>query len=233
MKIAIIGDIHGNYLALMSTLRDIRHEGITTILDMGDRIGYYYHPEKIFDLLSGWSLEAVKGNHENIFLNIYYGDGKIKDEYKMAYGSGMEFGVKKICKKYVDYIAQLPERRSLEVDGRKILLCHGSPWDNNEYIYPDTALDSIDRFTKEGYDIVIMGHTHYPMVKYIGNLMLINPGSVGQPRTGSPGAYWAILDTAKMEIIHKTSQYDIENVIAEAAQIDPDVPYLQRVLQRG
>ena len=63
--------------------------------------------------------------------------------------------------------------------------------------------------------------------------MLVNPGSVGQTRIGPSGAHWAVLDIEKMTVTNKITQYDVEEVIEEAGRIDPDVPYLQQVLQRS
>ena len=112
------------------------------------------------------------------------------------------------------------------------MLCHGSPWEPDEYIYPDSPMDTFLRCTNGRFDVVIMGHTHYPMVKLINSTVIINPGSVGQPRNYIPGADWAILDFDTLDVQLKHIQYDISEVVEEAKRIDPELPYLAQVLFR-
>ena len=64
MKIALLADIHGNHHALSCVLDAARKEECDRLLIAGDFVGYYYHPDKVFDLLDGWKCDAVKGNHD-------------------------------------------------------------------------------------------------------------------------------------------------------------------------
>lgn len=233
MKIAIIGDIHGNHLALEAVLRDIKKEGIDIILAAGDYVGYYYHPAEVFNLLEKWHLEAIKGNHEQILLDIFKGNGKLRELYRKKFGNGIEIGIEKLDDKQISYISKLPEKKALTFKGKRILLCHGSPWDINEYIYPDSPPEAFERFIHEGYNIVIMGHTHYPMLKRIAKVLFVNAGSVGQARTAPVGAHWALLDTEKMKIKHRVTKYNIDYVVKEVLRIDSNIPYLHQVLLRN
>ena len=62
MKIAIISDIHGNYEALFSVLEKAKKESVEHLLILGDIVGYYYHPDKVLNLLAQWSYDMIKGN---------------------------------------------------------------------------------------------------------------------------------------------------------------------------
>ena len=66
MKVAVISDIHGNFDALVAVLEKAENENVTHLLNLGDVVGYYYYPDKIMDLLSQWSFDIIKGNHEKI-----------------------------------------------------------------------------------------------------------------------------------------------------------------------
>ena len=66
MKIGVISDIHGNSDALAEVLKKAKEENVEHLLVLGDLVGYYYHPDKIMKLLSEWSFDIIKGNHEKI-----------------------------------------------------------------------------------------------------------------------------------------------------------------------
>lgn len=232
MIAAVLGDVHGNYLALLKVLEEVRMEGIEYLLVLGDIVGYYYHPDMVFDEVTNWSYEMIQGNHESMFGEIYYGDEKMKNWYKKTYGSGIDCALDTLSADECTYLSELPAKKEIIIENRKILLCHGSPWDQDEYIYPDSSEEKLLRCAAEKFDVVIMGHTHYPMEKRINSTILLNPGSVGQPRNYIPGADWAILNLETLEIQLKHSVYDVSIAANEAKQKDAEIPYLAEVLVR-
>ena len=96
----------------------------------------------------------------------------------------------------------------LDVDGQRVLIVHGSPWSAEEYVYPDRFVP--DRFNDVDANIVIMGHTHIPMVRREGERLFINPGSCGQPRDYNPLASYAWLDVATGVAEIGRVPYDLE-----------------------
>jgi putative phosphoesterase len=81
-------------------------------------------------------------------------------------------------------LSGLPRHFLLSLDDLRIFVCHGSPRDLlNEYVYPDRG--SYDNFVVVGADVIVLGHTHWPMLRRVGKTLIVNPGSCGQPRNGT------------------------------------------------
>jgi predicted phosphodiesterase len=94
-----------------------------------------------------------------------------------------------------NFLAGLPSELRVEIDGLgQTLFCHGSPRGDDDIITPGTAetrLDDVLRNVEER--VIVVGHTHMQFDRRHGSSRLINPGSVGMPDEGRPGAYWALL----------------------------------------
>ena len=139
MKIGVISDIHGNYDALVEVLKKAKKEDVAHLLILGDIVGYYYHPDKILELLSEWSFEMVKGNHEMIMEDLI-ANPLLEESIRLKYGSGHQEAINKLTFQQLDFLKSLPETKSLQFDGVSLLMSHGSPWSNDYYIYPDFSL---------------------------------------------------------------------------------------------
>ncbi len=233
MKIAVLGDIHGNSLALQAVLADVRAQNISKLLITGDLVGYYYHPAEVLAALADLNYEMVQGNHDGMLGDYAVWDDRMKTDYKNKYGSALELAVGQLNDKHINMLKGLPWRREITIEGRNLLLCHGSPRERDEYIYPDAPESVFDRLVNKGqYDLVIMGHTHYQMRQKHNDVLFLNPGSVGQPRDGRPGASWAIIDPTGLEVEFRLTPYDLSAVAVEARRNDPELPYLAEVLAR-
>ena len=229
MRIALLGDIHGNSFALEAVLGAARASRVEKLLITGDFVGYYFWPRDVLDMLAEWDIGAVRGNHEEMLVNALSATTFL-EKINVAYGTGLSVAIETLTISQLDWLSQLPHPRSFEFDGRSLLLCHGSPWNVDQYVYPDAKDDLLESCAVSGYDWVVMGHTHYPMVKRVGKTLLVNPGSVGQPRNRIPAAHWALLDTASQELNLMTEPYDVSPVVAAATQRHPELPYLGNVL---
>lgn len=231
MRIGILGDIHGNHLALAAVLASARGKHINKLLITGDSIGYYFWPGKVFELLREWDFEMVRGNHEDM-LRRSLSDESYLPEVDARYGTGIRLAIAQLDKTQLNWLTTLPHPLRLDIDGCRILLCHGSPWDLNQYVYPDAADSIIGKFGEIDADWIITGHTHYPMVKKINSKTIINPGSVGQQRNRVRGAHWAMLDTSSFTVSAFVESYDDQWVAEQARLILPKIPYIAEVLLR-
>jgi putative phosphoesterase len=231
MKLALLGDIHGNADALTAVLDGVRREQVNQLLLTGDFVGYYYHPEKALRALEGWETHSVRGNHEDMLFSAQSNEGSAA-RYRARYGSGVDIALSCLSEAEMDMLRDLPVSRVLTLDGKQVLLAHGAPWDTDFYVYPEADEEVWTKMGALGVDYVVLGHTHYRFSKRIGDTLVINPGSVGQPRDRLPGAAWALLDTTSDVIEFFIEPYNIEAVANEAKARDPHLPYLWEVLNR-
>ena len=231
MKLALLGDIHGNDRALAAVLDAASEVHVDRLLVTGDLVGYYFAPAKVLDLLSKWDCDIVSGNHE-VMLAASLTDPAYLETVDARYGSGIRIAIEQLDSMQLNKLCDLPDRLELEIDGLRILLCHGSPWDLDHYVYPDSAPELLSRCASGNFDFIVMGHTHYPMLKEIGKTILVNPGSVGQTRNRNPGACWALLDTESRKIELRMENYDSSDLVSECQLRHPELPYLSEVLNR-
>ena len=232
MHIAVIGDIHGNAHALRLVLNDISKKGIRDLLILGDFVGYYYRADEVFSLLEQWQWQGVQGNHDRMLGQLVQEGGSGKEGYRLRYGDGLEIASRTLTTSQIVRLTELPESKELTYDGCRILLCHGSPWSQDEYIYPDAPHATFERIAQLGYDIVLLGHTHYPMVRRVQKTLIMNPGSVGQPRDFGSMASWGILTIPEREATIQRIRFDPATIIEDARRYNPENAYLIEVLTR-
>lgn len=231
MRLALLGDVHGNDLALDAVLAAARAEGAEALLVTGDMVGYYFAPARVLDLLEGWRLWMVRGNHEDM-LRDAAADPACLRQYEAQYGSGLRAALETLSPERIQRLASLPHPLEIELGSRRILLCHGAPWDNDHYVYPDAAEDVLQRCAAGGHDLVVLGHTHHAMVRRSGSTAVVNPGSVGQPRDRRSGAAWALYDSDSGDLTLKRESYPVQKIVDMARARAPELPYLAEVLTR-
>lgn len=232
MKIAIISDIHGNYDALVAVLKKAKKEGVKHLLILGDIVGYYYHPDKILELLSQWSFDIIKGNHEKILEDLI-ADSSLGESIRLKYGSGHQDALEKLTKEQLAFLRNLPETKSVQFDKTSLLMCHGSPWSNDLYIYPDCDEEIILKCDSTAHDFVLIGHSHYAFAIKNASSILINPGSVGQSRQTGGKASWSIINTVNRCFQMLSTDYNTEKLINEVVENDPKIKYLTEILKRN
>ncbi len=228
MKICVLSDIHGNLSALKELHSSLAQ--FDQVIVCGDLVGYYYNATEVLDLLQTFNPKIIKGNHEQMLLDVL--DGKIEIEViTRKYGHGLSLAIEQMTSAQISYLRQLPEQIKIKIDGKNICICHGSPLIPDEYVYPDSFL-AHEQIAALDDDIFILGHTHYPMSISSRGKLIVNSGSVGQPRDRDSRASWGELDLETMQFtIHRVS-YDQSDLLKQIEQYDPDLPFLREVLLR-
>jgi diadenosine tetraphosphatase ApaH/serine/threonine PP2A family protein phosphatase len=122
--------------------------------------------------------------------------------------AGVEYAREHLDDDALAWLASLPDERTLLDD--RVTVVHGHPDDPDRYTYPaDFAPGMLD-----GEDLLVLGHTHVQHHAVFEEGMLVNPGSVGQPRDGDPDAAYAVVDLDDRTVEERRVAYDVDRVAA-------------------
>jgi putative phosphoesterase len=195
--VALLADVHANLAALESVLAATGR--VDAIWVMGDTVGYGPDPSEVIAMLRERNAVIVAGNHD---LAVATGQGI--DLFNPYAAAAVRAHRSWLSAEERDALAALP--LTVEADG--FTLCHGSLRDPVwEYVLtPPQAEDTLRR-AKTTH--CCNGHTHVPKLWRVGERMLVNPGSVGQPRDDDPRAAYAVLDTGNATVTFRRASYDI------------------------
>ncbi len=231
MRTALISDIHGNLEALTRVLEDIGERSVGRIVCLGDTLGYGPNPAECVDLIAGVCDWCLLGNHD--YGALYEPTNFNAAAEQAAYWTRAQFDAeqdKEVAAKRWEFLGGLRVR----VQMGDFIAVHGTPRRPiNEYLFPDDAINSpvkmkqiFGRIPKHS----MSGHTHVPGIftsepdfyppediddtfKYENEEhIIINPGSVGQPRDLDPRSSYAILDDEAKKVDFIRLDYDIEAV---------------------
>lgn len=235
MHRAIISDVHANHEALQAVLADIRAQGIDEIYCLGDAIGYGPNPCECLDEIMKLSI-CILGNHDQAAM--FDPDGfnpvALRAIYwtreKLEQGPGNSMAINRRW----DFLGELSSRH----DEGRYLFVHGSPRDaTNEYVFPEHAYDErkMQNLFRRIEQYCFQGHTHIPGVfseehgflspedcGYVHTLgsekLMVNVGSVGQPRDSDPRACYVVLKDDELEF--RRVEYPLETTIDKIYKID-------------
>jgi putative phosphoesterase len=229
MKIAILSDIHGNIDALIEIINSPKFKSCDLRINAGDMVGYYFEPKKVLRVIQDADFKTVKGNHE-IILEKARLDYAYRLDVTSSYGVGHSIALKQLSEADLNYLTCLPQNLTIKLPEGDLFVCHGSPQSADDYIYPDTLLSTNQFELSKDIRWLVCGNTHWQMVIKDEDLLVINPGSVGQPRDKSGSAHWAILDSVTNQIEFLQTKYDVASLISSTKSFNPSLPRLWEVL---
>jgi len=202
MRLGLISDIHANLPALEAVLDDMPDD-VDELACLGDVVGYNPYPVECVDQVQEECDYVLQGNHDREIRNPNYGSNQQAVK-------GLQLAEQRLEEEELEYLLELSETQEL-ADGN-ILAAHSHPENTDEYVFP-SDFSEIESYL-DSYDAVVLGHTHLQGVERFDDGVVVNPGSVGQPRDESTAAY-AVLDTESWDAeLHRTS-YDIWKVVEE------------------
>jgi predicted phosphodiesterase len=235
---ALISDIHGNLEALQAVFGDIAARKVDEVVCLGDIIGYGPNPCECLDLVIRRCKTTVKGNHDQAALIDPEGFNPValqaiywtRDQLDTRPGPMTQRN------RRWDFLGELPQSHR---DG-PFLFVHGSPIDHtNEYVFPESIYDQrkMDRYFNKVEQFCFQGHTHLPGVftqsydfhtpkecnyvyTYGDQKLMVNVGSVGQPRDEDPRACYVIVDDARKQIEFNRVEYDVEITVKKIYAVE-------------
>jgi len=235
MRTLIVSDVHANLIALEAVLRDAERDvPIDEVWSLGDCVGYGPQPGECIARLKGVEAAMVAGNHERA------ATGAISTEdFNPDAAAAAQWTKARLTQDERTFLDSLSEVIGPVSDD--FTLVHGTlRWPIWEYLYDfETALGHL---ALQESPFGLVGHTHVPMLVVEDRTsfegcqlfrladgekidldpnvrMVINPGSVGQPRDGDPRASYAIYDSDSPSITLHRVEYDIaatQKLMAEA-----------------
>jgi predicted phosphodiesterase len=217
----LVSDLHSNASALRAVFGRMRRKRIDEIICLGDFVGYGAEPNQVLDAMrtARGRKVFIRGNHDRVVAGQDDGGSFNAAARDAAFWTRRHLSG--------------PNRRFLEtltvgpLRHHDAILCHGSPYDEDEYVFSEFHAAQI--LTSLDAPLILYGHTHLPAIfsidremNVMGTLVrgestirlsadrryLINPGSVGQPRDRNPDASFALLDTARLTIQFFRVPYD-------------------------
>jgi putative phosphoesterase len=205
-RIALLGDVHGNALALEAVRVAVRAARPDAVMVAGDLVLNGPEPAAAIDAIremEGDGALVIQGNTDIAVADFDYGaafpwmsDG-IPDSIRAA----AEWAHEAIGPERVDWLRRLPAERRIRLDETLVLVCHGSPGSQTEGF--DPVLDanvSLERASGTDARIIACGHTHLPEVRDLGWRVIVNSGSAGYVFDGDPTASWALIEIEADEV---------------------------------
>ena len=164
MRVGIVSDIHCNGAGLAQAL--LLMGDIDELICLGDSIYEYRFSNEVVHILKDRAAQVIVGNHEECFFGPHGVRARARD--------GIDPGL-------AGWLASRPHRSELRVGGKRLLLVHSTPWEpRGTYVHPGSAL--LARFAEAEADFVLYGHTHAQIIRRVGRVLVINPGSAGEAR---------------------------------------------------
>lgn len=212
MYLGILSDLHANPYALEVALAYLKKRSVGAIVCAGDLSGYSPLVNETIALFRAHDIACIIGNHDNY---VMHGCPDHKNAVvKECIGRSREI----ISPDNLDFLRSLDTSKVVRLGGRRIKLVHGSPFDLlEEYIYPDKPIDPQD-YRLDGEDLLILGHTHHQMIKASPDFIMVNPGSVGQPRDAYGHACLALYDTTTGQVEAIRLPYDTRGILQALEQ---------------
>jgi putative phosphoesterase len=202
--IGVVSDVHGNLPALEAVLADM--PDVEQLVCAGDVVGYNPWHADCVELLREREALTVMGNHDRAVAS-----GSTSGFNGMA-RAGVEHAREQLSPDAVGWLAGLPDERRLG----DLAVVHGHPEAPDRYTYPESFSPSLLGEER----VLVLGHTHVQGHRVFDEGVVLNPGSVGQPRDGDPRAAYALLESTDGEysVSERRVEYDVDRVIEAVAE---------------
>jgi predicted phosphodiesterase len=224
MRYLILSDIHSNIEALAASVARAKQAGYDSVLCCGDIVGYGPSPIEAIDGIRELNAITIRGNHDRVAAGL---DEAI--QFNPHARHAVYWTRAKLPDSYREYLANLPVGPLTITPQAQ--LCHGALTDEDDYIF--TEADANENFLLTDKTLTFFGHSHFPVVfssngngdalqatsyefdEFIavkveaGKKLLVNPGSVGQPRDGDVRASFAIWDSDRSRVEFYRAEYDV------------------------
>ena len=237
MKIAVLSDIHSNYVALQHCLDYAFAQKIDKFIFLGDYTADLAYPQKtmqiLYEMKEKYDCTFIRGNKEGYWLDYRAGGEKGWKDNTVA---SMLYNYKNLTTDDLAFFESLDISKKIKFDGfPEAIICHGSPYKVNENMFPDDKR-TFEIMEQSETSLILYGHTHRQGKIEHSGVCAINPGSVGMPYRSNGRAQFMILHGVggewKEEFI--SLDYDYHRIIQEMHEsgLYEKAPYWSFITER-
>jgi predicted phosphodiesterase len=222
VKLALFGGVYSNHVALEAALADMHARRADVAWCLGDLGGFGPHPDRAIEVLRAAGVPSLRGNYDDA---IGHGRGDCACGYTDPRDNrfaqlSFDYTLARTAAGHRAWMRDLPEQQRLEIGGRRVLLCHGSPRRVNEFLWDSGCSDAFLEWLCQAHaaDVIACGHTglHWHRALASGR-HVVNVGAIGRPANdGSPAVHYALLDLAgDLRVEFRALAYDHEALARE------------------
>lgn len=238
MKIVVISDIHGNLEALNKVLEYINKlECEKRVVCLGDIVGYGPNPAECFEIVESLTDKICLGNHEDAILDTNYNYQMTKYALEAIRWTRGILG---------EEIREAISRLPVQIEEDNVLYVHASPDNPMQWKYITNARNAYSSLIEMKHSLCFVGHSHIPGIYAYNALQgnsnkatlskydktIVNVGSVGQPRDGSPMLSFAVFDDDNWDVEIVRLKYNYHKTMAEINKANLPLVLAER-LARG
>jgi putative phosphoesterase len=214
-RVAVLADVHGNPVALAEVLREAMDEQPDLIVFAGD-LTWGPLPEETWAVVrhlhqadAPVSSVWIRGNADRRLIEIAR---QPSDGEQEALGPRDQWMLEAHSREIVAAVERFADSAVVEIETLgSVRFCHGSPRSDEELITsatPEARMRALSDGVEE--QILVSAHTHLQFDRHVAGIRSVNPGSVGMPYEGKPGAYWALLGP---DVELRCTRYDVDEAV--------------------
>lgn len=237
-RLAILGGIYNNYLALEAALADATQRGVDAIYCLGDMGAFGPHPDRVFPLLRDFNVQCIQGNYDHSVGNgladcqCGYTDPRDNHFARLSYA----YTFANTTQANRAWLRELPPQLRFALGKYRLLLCHGSPRRTNEFLWDSTTSDHfLEHLLQTNQADVILGthtgikwHRQLPRDRHF-----VNVGVLGRPENDGTTQVWYTLlvaGDADLRVEFVPVRYDHERLADEMRREQLPDEFVQTVL---
>ena len=195
MRVAFLSDVHANFPALWRALEGARRHGAEDVVCAGDLVGFGPHPVEVVRLLMERRVRCVRGNVERKLLDLPSSPKRLRKKLDKKASAALAWTALALGEEERRFLEALPERLDLDFGGCSVLVVHGSPLSDTDYVYPSLTRRALEaKLGPLRPAVLVCGHSHVPFTRLLGGTRVVNCGSVGKPVDGDPRGAYALVD---------------------------------------
>jgi putative phosphoesterase len=194
VKIVIVSDVHANLAALEA----LPERDFDQLWCIGDVVDYGPRPHEAVQWVKRNAALAVRGNHDHAAG--FSVDPQCSLPFQRLAAETLRYTLEVCTKEDLTFLRNLPLFLETRVNSTRFYLVHSTPTDPLFSYCPRQSERWQEEVARINADVLLVGHTHTPFVRTIGKTTIVNPGSLGQPKTGRPFACYALWEGGRITL---------------------------------